>query len=429
MKHEKEVEPVEFRIKGCRALIDGVFVAADMLSRGGSVFPVSPEEPNSPEVPVFEFHNCLLLPGLIDVHVHLRDPGFSFKETMRTGTMAAARGGYTTVCPMPNLNPVPDSRETLTLELQRIRDDAVIRVLPYAAITKGEKGQELAELEAMAPDCFAFSDDGKGVQNADMMRQAMKRTSALGKVIVAHCEDETLLHGGCIHDGAYAKAHGHRGICSESEWKQVERDVHLAEETGCAYHVCHVSTKESVAIIREAKARGVDVTCETAPHYLLLTEDDLQEDGRFKMNPPIRERADRDALREGLLDGTVDMIATDHAPHTAEEKSRGLEKSLMGVVGLECALSVLYTGLVKTGLMPMETLIDRMTAAPARRFGLQSGLEAGKPADFLIFDPDEEWVVDPNDFASMGRATPFAGERVTGRVKMTVCKGEIVWNA
>ena len=429
MKHEKEVEPVEFRIKGCRALIDGVFVAADMLSRGGSVFPVSPEEPNSPEVPVFEFHNCLLLPGLIDVHVHLRDPGFSFKETMRTGTMAAARGGYTTVCPMPNLNPVPDSRETLTLELQRIRDDAVIRVLPYAAITKGEKGQELAELEAMAPDCFAFSDDGKGVQNADMMRQAMKRASALGKVIVAHCEDETLLHGGCIHDGAYAKAHGHRGICSESEWKQVERDVHLAEETGCAYHVCHVSTKESVAIIREAKARGVDVTCETAPHYLLLTEDDLQEDGRFKMNPPIRERADRDALREGLLDGTVDMIATDHAPHTAEEKSRGLEKSLMGVVGLECALSVLYTGLVKTGLMPMETLIDRMTAAPARRFGLQSGLEAGKPADFLIFDPDEEWVIDPNAFASMGRATPFAGERVTGRVKMTVCKGEIVWNA
>ncbi len=429
MKHEKEVEPVEFRIKGCRALIDGVFVAADMLVRGGSVFPVSPEEPNSPEVPVLEFHNCLLLPGLIDVHVHLRDPGFSFKETMRTGTMAAARGGYTTVCPMPNLDPVPDSRETLSLELKRIRDDAVIRVLPYAAITKGEKGQELADLEAMAPDCFAFSDDGKGVQNADMMRQAMKRASALGKVIVAHCEDETLLHGGYIHDGAYAKAHGHRGICSKSEWKQVERDVHLAEETGCAYHVCHVSTKESVAIIREAKARGVDVTCETAPHYLLLTEDDLQEDGRFKMNPPIRERADRDALREGLLDGTVDMIATDHAPHTAEEKSRGLENSLMGVVGLECALSVLYTGLVKTGLMPMETLIDRMTAAPARRFGLQSGLEAGKPADFLIFDPDEEWVIDPNDFASMGRATPFAGERVTGRVKMTVCKGEIVWNA
>ena len=405
------------------------FQKKDILIQDGKIDTVGISIPCDGVDSVFFADGKYLIPGFVDVHVHLRDPGFSFKETMRTGTMAAARGGYTTVCPMPNLNPVPDSRETLALELKRIRDDAVIRVLPYAAITKGEKGQELAELEAMAPDCFAFSDDGKGVQNADMMRQAMKRASALGKVIVAHCEDETLLHGGCIHDGAYAKAHGHRGICSESEWKQVERDVHLAEETGCAYHVCHVSTKESVAIIREAKARGVDVTCETAPHYLLLTEDDLQEDGRFKMNPPIRERADRDALREGLLDGTVDMIATDHAPHTAEEKSRGLEKSLMGVVGLECALSVLYTGLVKTGLMPMETLIDRMTAAPARRFGLQSGLEAGKPADFLIFDPDEEWVVDPNDFASMGRATPFAGERVTGRVKMTVCKGEIVWNA
>ena len=420
---------MDFRIKGCRLLLDGVFVAADVLIRGGSVFPVYPAEPLSPEIPVFEFHNCLLLPGLIDVHVHLRDPGFSFKETMRTGTMAAARGGYTTVCPMPNLNPVPDSRAALALELQRIRDDAVIRVLPYAAITKGEKGHELADLEDLAPDCFAFSDDGKGVQSEDMMLKAMQRAKALGKVIVAHCEDETLLRGGYIHDGAYAKAHGHRGICSESEWRQVERDVRLAEETGCAYHVCHVSTKESVAIIRQAKARGVDVTCETAPHYLLLTEDDLQEDGRFKMNPPIRERSDRDALREGLLDGTVDMIATDHAPHTAEEKSRGLEKSLMGVVGLECALPVLYTGLVKTGIVPMETLIDRMTAAPARRFGLKSGLNAGSPADFLIFDPEEEWVIDPDKFASMGHATPFQGMRVQGRVKMTVCKGEIVWNA
>ena len=420
---------MEFRIKGCRLLLDGAFVSADMLVRGGSVFPVSPEEPLSPNIPVFEFDNCLLLPGLIDVHVHLRDPGFSFKETMRTGTMAAARGGYTTVCPMPNLNPVPDSRETLALELQRIRDDAVIRVLPYAAITKGEKGRTLADLEDLAPDCFAFSDDGKGVQDDTMMRAAMVRAKALGKVIVAHCEDETLLRGGYIHDGAYAKAHGHRGICSASEFKQVERDVLLAEETGCAYHVCHVSTKESVAIIRDAKARGVDVTCETAPHYLLLTEDDLQEDGRFKMNPPIREKADRDALRQGLIDGTVDMIATDHAPHTAEEKSRGLEQSLMGVVGLECALPVLYTGLVKTGVLSMETLIDRMTAAPARRFGLESGLAAGSPADFLIFDPNEEWVIDPNDFASMGRATPFDGARVTGRVKMTVCKGEIVWNA
>ena len=346
---------------------------------------------------------------------------------MRTGTMAAARGGYTTVCPMPNLNPVPDSTEHLEAELQRIRDDAVIRVLPYAAITVGEKGETLADLEGMAPDAFAFSDDGKGVQSDEMMKNAMLRAKALGKVIVAHCEDESLLRGGYIHDGAYAKAHGHRGICSASEWKQVERDVRLAEETGCAYHVCHVSTKESVQIIRNAKARGVNVTCETAPHYLLLTEDDLQEDGRFKMNPPIREKADRDALIAGLLDGTVDMIATDHAPHTAEEKSRGLEKSLMGVVGLECSLPVLYTGLVKTGIVPPETLIDRMTASPARRFGLESGIEVGKAADLCVFDPAEEWTIDPEEFASMGRATPFAGWKVYGRVKMTICDGEIVY--
>ena len=414
-------------IRGCRVFLDGIFVPMDVHVADGKIAQLLPPTADVQGIPVFEFHNCELLPGLTDVHVHLRDPGFSFKETMRTGTQAAARGGYTTVCPMPNLNPVPDSRETLAQELQRIRDDAVVNVLPYAAITKGEKGQTLADLEDLAPDCFAFSDDGKGVQNEDRMREAMLRAKALGKVIVAHCEDETLLHGGYIHDGAYAKAHGHRGICSASEWKQVERDVRLAEETGCAYHVCHVSTKESVQIIRNAKARGVNVTCETAPHYLLLTEDDLQEDGRFKMNPPIREKADRDALIAGLLDGTVDMIATDHAPHTAEEKSRGLEKSLMGVVGLECSLPVLYTGLVKTGIVPPETLIDRMTASPARRFGLESGIEVGKAADLCVFDPAEEWTIDPEEFASMGRATPFAGWKVYGRVKMTICDGEIVY--
>ncbi len=415
-------------IRGCRVFLDGVFVPMDVRVADGRIAQLLPPTEPVDGIPVFEFHNCLLLPGLTDVHVHLRDPGFSFKETMRTGTQAAARGGYTTVCPMPNLNPVPDSAEHLNAELQRIRDDAVIRVLPYAAITVGEKGETLADLEGMAKDAFAFSDDGKGVQSDEMMKSAMLRAKALGKVIVAHCEDETLLHGGYIHDGAYARAHGHRGICSASEWKQVERDVHLAEETGCAYHVCHVSTKESVQIIREAKARGVNVTCETAPHYLLLTEDDLQEDGRFKMNPPIREKADRDALRQGLLDGTVDMIATDHAPHTAEEKSRGLEKSLMGVVGLECSLPVLYTGLVKPGIVPMETLIDRMTASPAKRFGLESGVEVGKPADLCVFDPNEEWTIDPREFASMGRATPFEGWKVSGRVKMTICDGEIVFN-
>jgi len=401
----------------------------DVQIADGKIAQLLPPATDVQGIPVFEFHNCFLLPGLTDVHVHLRDPGFSFKETMRTGTLAAARGGYTTVCPMPNLNPVPDSAEHLEAELQRIRDDAVIRVLPYAAITVGEKGETLADLEGMAKDCFAFSDDGKGVQSEDMMREAMRRAKALGKVIVAHCEDESLLRGGYIHDGAYASAHGHRGICSESEWRQVERDVRLAEETGCRYHVCHVSTKESVAIIRAAKARGADVSCETAPHYLLLTEDDLQEDGRFKMNPPIRAAADRAALIEGLLDGTVDMIATDHAPHTAEEKSRGLEGSLMGVVGLECSLPALYTGLVKTGVVPMETLIDRMTLAPAKRFGLTSGIEEGNPADLCVFDPDAEWIVDPKDFASMGRATPFAGMEVQGKVNMTIYNGEIVYQS
>ena len=415
-------------IRGCRVFLDGMFVPMDVRVADGKIAQLLPPTEPVHGIPVFEFHNCFLLPGLTDVHVHLRDPGFSFKETMRTGTLAAARGGYTTVCPMPNLNPVPDSAEHLNAELQRIRDDAVIRVLPYAAITVGEKGEALADLEGMAKDAFAFSDDGKGVQSDEMMREAMLRAKALGKVIVAHCEDETLLHGGYIHDGAYAKAHGHRGICSASEWKQVERDVRLAEETGCAYHVCHVSTKESVQIIREAKARGVNVTCETAPHYLLLTEDDLEEDGRFKMNPPIREKADREALIAGLLDGTVDMIATDHAPHTAEEKSRGLEKSLMGVVGLECSLPVLYTGLVKPGVVPMETLVDRMTASPARRFGLISGIEVGKPADLCVFDPNEEWTIDPEEFASMGRATPFDGWKVFGRVKMTIYNGEIIFS-
>ena len=416
-------------IRGCKVFRGGAFVPADVLISDGIISAVLPALSESSGIPVFDFHNCFLLPGLTDVHVHLRDPGFSFKETMRTGTMAAAHGGYTTVCPMPNLNPVPDSAAHLAQELQRIRDDAVVRVLPYAAITVGEKGETLADLEGMAEDCFAFSDDGKGVQSEEMMREAMRRAKALGKVIVAHCEDESLLRGGYIHDGAYARAHGHRGICSESEWRQVERDVRLAAETGCAYHVCHVSTKESVSIIRAAKAAGVNVSCETAPHYLLLTEDDLQEDGRFKMNPPIREAADRDALIEGLLDATVDMIATDHAPHTAEEKSRGLEKSLMGVVGLECSLSVLWTGLVKTGRIPAETLIDRMTLSPARRFGLTSGIEPGNPADLCVFDANAQWVIDPRDFASMGRATPFAGMQVQGRVKMTICDGRIVYQS
>ncbi len=420
---------MDMLIKGCRVFSDGRFVFSDVEVRGGSVFRIAPDLAAKQGVPVFEFQNCLLFPGLVDVHVHLRDPGFSFKETMRTGTLAAARGGYTAVCAMPNVSPVPDCAEALGVQLQRIREDAVVRVYPYGAITVGERGETLSDLEALAPDCVAFSDDGRGVQSGERMRSAMLRAKALGKLIAAHCEDNSLLRGGYIHDGAYARAHGHRGICSESEWRQVERDLALARETGCAYHVCHVSTKESVARIRAAKAEGVDVTCETAPHYLLLCEDDLQEDGRFKMNPPLRTREDQAALIAGLLDGTIDMIATDHAPHTREEKSRGLEHSAMGVVGLETALAVLHTGLVRTGILPMEALIARMSTVPARRFGLPCGVTEGAPADFAVFDPETQWTIDPEAFASLGRATPFAGREVTGQIQMTVCGGEIVWKA
>ena len=420
---------LDMLIKGCRVFSDGRFVFSDVEVRGGSVFRIAPDLAAKQGVPVFEFQNCLLLPGLVDVHVHLRDPGFSFKETMRTGTLAAARGGYTAVCAMPNVSPVPDSAEALGVQLQRIREDAVVRVYPYGAITVGERGEALSDMAALAPDCVAFSDDGRGVQSGERMRSAMLRAKALGKLIAAHCEDNRLLRGGYIHDGAYARAHGHRGICSESEWRQVERDLALARETGCAYHVCHVSTKESVARIRAAKAEGVDVTCETAPHYLLLCEDDLQEDGRFKMNPPLRTKEDQAALIEGLLDGTIDMIATDHAPHTREEKSRGLAGSAMGVVGLETALAVLHTGLVRTGVLPMEALIARMSTVPARRFGLPCGVTEGAPADFAVFDPETQWTIDPEAFASLGRATPFAGREVTGQIQMTVCGGEIIWKA
>ena len=369
----------------------------------------------------------VVLPGFVDVHVHLREPGFSYKETIRSGSLAAAHGGYTVVCAMPNLNPVPDSLENLRPELDAIEKDAVVRVLPYGAITQGEKGETLADLEAMAPYVVAFSDDGKGVQNPDRMREAMKRAKALGKLIVAHCEDNSLLHGGYIHDGAYAKTHSHRGICSESEWGQIARDVRLAEETGCAYHVCHVSTKESVSIIREAKRRGVNVTCETGPHYLTFTEDDLQEDGRFKMNPPLRSREDRDALIEGLLDGTIDMIVTDHAPHSREEKARGLEKSAMGVVGLETSFAACYTSFVKPGVLPLGKLMDLMHDAPMRRFGCGTELAIGQPADLTVFNLSESYVVEPEQFLSMGRATPFAGVTLTGVCKMTMIDGKIVW--
>ena len=371
--------------------------------------------------------NIVILPGFVDVHVHLREPGFSYKETIATGTKAGARGGYTAICPMPNLKPVPDSVEHLQPELDAIHKDSVIHTYPYGAITVGEKGEVLADLEEIAPYVIAFSDDGKGVQSESLMREAMEQCRRLGKILAAHCEDNRLLRGGYIHDGAYAKTHSHRGICSESEWGQIARDVRLAEETGCAYHVCHVSTKESVSIIREAKRRGVNVTCETGPHYLTFTEDDLQEDGRFKMNPPLRSREDRDALIEGLLDGTIDMIVTDHAPHSREEKARGLEKSAMGVVGLETSFAACYTSFVKPGVLPLGKLMDLMHDAPMRRFGCGTELAIGQPADLTVFNLSESYVVEPEQFLSMGRATPFAGVTLTGVCKMTMIDGKIVW--
>ncbi len=359
-------------------------------------------------------------PGFCDVHVHFREPGFSYKETMVTGSAAAARGGYTDVCTMPNLNPVPDSVEHLRQQIDIIPAGGV-KIHPYGSITVGQRGEALADLAGMAPDCIAFSDDGRGVQSEEMMRQAMMEAKRLGKIIVAHCEDNSLLRGGYIHDGAYAAAHGHRGICSESEWGPIARDLKLAKETGCAYHVCHISCKESVDLIRAAKADGVDVTCETAPHYLTMDDSYLQEDGRFKMNPPLRSAADREALVEGLRDGTIDCIATDHAPHSAEEKAKGLEHSAFGVVGLETALPALYTHLVKTGLVPMDTIIRALTVNPRNRFGIPVG------DSFTVWRLDESFTVNPNEFHTLGRATPYTGQTLYGRCVLTVADGQVVY--
>ena len=362
-----------------------------------------------------------LLPGFCDVHVHLREPGFSYKETIKTGSKAAARGGYTAVCTMPNLKPVCDSPEHLAMQREIIERDVCIAVYPYAAITLNQAGEALADLEALAPHVIAFSDDGHGVQSESMMREAMTWARTLGKMIVAHCEDNSLLRGGYIHDGAYAASHGHKGICSESEWRQIERDLKLADKTGCAYHVCHISTKESVELIRDAKKSGVNVSCETAPHYLLLDETDLEEDGRFKMNPPLRAKEDREALVAGLLDGTIDMIATDHAPHSAEEKSKGLQGSAFGIVGLETAFPLLYTNLVKTGILSMEVLLDLLVYNPRERFNIPLG------NDFSIWDLDAKYTIDPKDFLSKGKASPFTGRSVYGKCLLTVYGGHVVY--
>ena len=371
----------------------------------------------------FDSSEYVIFPGFCDVHVHFREPGFSYKETIATGSRAAARGGYTAVCTMPNLNPVPDSVENLELQRRLIGEAACIHVYPYGAITVGEQGEVLSDLEGMAPHVVGFSDDGRGVQSDDLMRQAMLRAKALGKPIVAHCEVNSLLRGGYIHDGDYAKRNGHRGICSESEWGQIARDLQLVKETGCAYHVCHVSAKESVALIRKAKAEGLNVTCETAPHYLVMDDSDLQEDGRFKMNPPLRGKEDREALIQGILDGTIDMIATDHAPHSAEEKSRGLEKSAFGIVGIETAFPILYTYLVKPGILSLDKLLALLCVNPRRRFGLPLG------TDYSIWDLNAAYPIDPEDFLSKGRATPFAGWQVNGKCIATVCDGKLAYAA
>ena len=409
---------MELTLKGANVYVDGHFEIKDLTVNIDVPFSYSHFISDNS----VDLTGKYIFPGFADVHVHLREPGFSYKETVKSGTEAGAAGGYTALCSMPNLKPPPDSAENLSIQKDIIAQDAEIAVLPYGTITVGQAGKELSDMTGMADAVCGFSDDGKGVQNEEMMMAAMLKAKALGKIISAHCEDEALLNGGYIHDGEYAKAHGHRGICSESEWGPIARDIELVKKTGCAYHVCHISTKESVDIIRKAKAEGVNITCETGPHYLTLCDDDLEEHGRFKMNPPLRSSEDRDALVEGIKDGTIDMIATDHAPHSDEEKGRGLEKSAMGVVGLETAFPVLYTELVKKGVITLEKLIDLMSRAPRARFDIDTDV------GFTVFDLDKCYDVDPNNFKTKGRATPFENKTVFGKCLMTVYDGKIVYN-
>ena len=404
--------------KNANVYVNGEFKKQTMLLDGTSLS-IFTGDVSRIDCPVFD--NIAIFPGFCDVHVHFREPGFSYKETIASGSAAAAHGGYTAVCTMPNLNPTPDSAENLRIQTEIIDRDAKIAVFPYGTITKGQLGEELSDMENMADEVIGFSDDGKGVQTDELMQRAMEKARSLGKMIVAHCEDNSLLRGGYIHDGEYARAHGHKGICSESEFAQIARDLELVKNVGCKYHVCHVSAKESVEIIRKAKSEGIDVTCETAPHYLTMTDLEIGEDGRFKMNPPIRSAADRDALIEGIKDGTVDMIATDHAPHSTEEKSRGLEKSNMGVVGIETAFPVMYTYLVKPGVLSLAELVALMSVKPRERFGITAD------AGFTVFDLSEEYSIDPNEFLSMGRSTPFTGVRVFGKCLATVYKGKIAY--
>ena len=420
---------MDLLLTGGAVFLDGRFQNLDVAISDGRIVSVSPALPRE-GFSVIELHNRCLVPGFVDVHVHLREPGFSYKETVFSGTAAAAAGGYTAVCAMPNLNPVPDSPEHLRAQLDIIEKNAKIRVYPYGAVTRGERGEELADLAALAPHVPGFSDDGRGVQSEEMMRRAMALAKKLNRPIAAHCEDESLLQKGwAVHDGDFARRNGLPGNDPASEWRQVERDLGLVRETGCQYHVCHVSTKESVALVRAAKAEGLPVTCETGPHYLVLCDEDLLDEGRFRMNPPIRSAADRDALIAGLRDGTVDCVATDHAPHSAEEKSRGLRGSLNGIVGLECAFPVLYTNLVETGAVPFETLLNALCVNPRRIFGLPGGrIAAGQIADLTALDLNRPGVVDSGSFRSLGHSTPFDGWGVSAAVALTICGGEIAYH-
>lgn len=417
-------------IKNALTYIDKTFKKSDVLIKDGRIHSLAVSILSESVDRVVDAQDkYFLIPGFVDVHTHLREPGFSYKETIKTGSMAGAKAGYTDLCTMPNLNPAPDNAEHLKAQTDIIDRDAVIHVLPFGTITKERKGVgEIIDFESIADQVAGFSDDGTGVQTEELMKQAMTKCAKLGKIISAHCEVNDLLKGGYIHDGVYARTHNHKGICSESEWAQIERDCCLAEETGCQYHVCHISTKESVEIIRKTKARGVRVTCETGPHYLTMCDEDLQEDGRFKMNPPLRAAQDKQALIEGVLDGTIDVIATDHAPHSAEEKSKGLEKSAMGVVGLETAFAVLNTKLVKTGIITLEKLVEMMSVRPREIFGIDGGeIKEGAVANLALLDVDKEWTVNPDNFVTMGRATPFEGWKLQGENLLTIYRGEIVY--
>jgi len=419
---------VKILLKNAMAFVDKKFTKCDISIEDNVIKNISTIIPPMEDDFVIDLKSNYLLPGLIDVHVHLREPGFIYKETVETGSMAGAKGGYTSICAMPNLNPVPDSMENLKIELEAIEKTANINVYPYGAITKEEKGEELSDMEEMSKYIIAFSDDGKGIQEENMMLEAMNKAKELNKIIAAHCEVNALLNNGYIHDGEYAKIHGHRGICSESEWKEIERDIELAKKTGVKYHVCHISTKESVELIRKAKKAHVDITCETGPHYLILDDMMLQEDGRFKMNPPIRSKEDRQALIEGILDETIDMIATDHAPHSEEEKSKGLEKSVMGIVGLETAFPLLYTYFVKEGIISLEKLVELMNTNPRERFEIGTEIKVGEKADLTVYDLNEKYIIDSNNFASKGKSTPFNGYEVFGKCKMTMVGGKIIFN-